>query len=78
MNNYPAFLYWCKTNNPTLLQFNKTASNQAKYCEYIEKNYKTRSMLEGITNATQLLNHKKTKTDIFLLVNMRMSLCELG
>lgn len=78
MNNYPAFFYWCKTNNNSLLQFNKTAANQVKYCDYIEKNYKTRSMLEGIKNATQLLNHKKTKTDIFLLSNMRMSLCELG
>ena len=78
MNNYPAFLYWCKTNNHSLLQFNKTTENQVKYCDYIEKNYKTRSMLEGIKIATQLLSHKKTKTDIFLLSNMRMTLCELG
>jgi len=78
MNNYPAFFYWCKIYNPSLLQFNKTVANQLNYCDYIEKNYKTRSMLEGIKVATQLLNHKKTKTDIFLLSNMRMTLCELG
>ena len=78
MNNYSAFFYWCKINNHSLLQFNKTVANQLKYCDYIEKNYKTRSMLEGIKVATQLLNRKKTKTDIFLLSNMRMTLCELG
>ena len=78
MNNYPSFFNWCKINNPSLLQFNKTVANQLKYCDYIEKNYKTMSMLEGIKVATQLLNHKKTKTDIFLLSNMRMTLCELG
>ena len=78
MNNYPSFFNWCKINNPSLLQFNKTVANQLKYCDYIEKNYKTRTMLEGIKIATQLLNHKKTKTDIFLLSNMRMTLCELG
>ena len=78
MNNYPSFFNWCKINNHSLLQFNKTVANQLKYCDYIEKNYKTRSMLEGIKVATQLLNRKKTKTDIFLLSNMRMTLCELG
>lgn len=78
INNYPAFLSWCKINNPTLLQFNKTLTNQAKYCDYIEKNYKSKSMLDNIKNASQLLTNKKTNIDHFLITNMRMSLCELG
>ena len=78
MSNYPAFLSWCATNNKSLLQFNKTIVNQSKYCDYIEKHYKSKSMLDGVKYASRLLTNKKTNTDKFLLVNMRMSLCELG
>jgi hypothetical protein len=81
MNNYQSFLFWCKTNNLSLLQFKKTLSNQKEYCKFIEKNYKTQSMLEGVNNAqlffNKIYNKKNNKTN-YLLTNMRMSICELG
>jgi hypothetical protein len=81
INNYQSFLFWCKTNNLSLLQFKKTPVNQMEYCKFIEKNYKTKSMLEGVNDANiffkKLYNKKSQKTN-YLLTNMRMSICELG
>ena len=90
MNNHQSFLSWCKTNNLSLLQFKKTASNQREFCRFIEKNYKTKSMLENVRKMEdfyglvkdQSVNSSKAygKNDIqgFIVRNMRMSLCEMG
>jgi len=81
INNYQSFLFWCKTNNLSLLQFKKTPVNQMEYCKFIEKNYKTKSMLEGVDDANiffKKLYNKKTQKTNYLLTNMRMSICELG
>lgn len=87
MNNYQGFLNWCKTNNLSLLQFKKTISNQNEYCNFIKKNYKSTSILNGINETKELLNkiqkrgdnenHKKKDLN-FIMNNMRMSICELG
>jgi len=81
MNNYQHFLSWCKTNNSSLLQFKKTISSQIEYCKFIEKNYKIKSMLEGIKETTQFLQKidRKNKTENYkyILSNLRMSICEL-
>jgi len=86
LNNYISFLLWCKTHNLSLLQFKKTISNQNKYCEFIQKNYKTKNMLQSLHN-TELFfnkiikqkNKQKNKQNIqYLLSNLRMSICELG
>jgi len=82
LNNYPSFLMWCQKNNTTVLQFKKTSSNQQSYCKLIERNYKTHSMLESIEDAQMFLNNlkkkKKDKHTIYMLNNLRMSICELG
>jgi hypothetical protein len=87
MNNYPSFLNWCNKNNLSLFAFKKTISNQEKFCMFINKNYKTKSMLENIQNTEKFLQHlKKTKnnptmnqkTKHLLLTNLRMTICELG
>lgn len=82
LNNYISFLLWCKTNNLSLLQFKKTISNQNKYCEFIQKNYKTKNMLQSIHNTELFFNKiikQKNKQNIqYLLSNLRMSICELG
>ena len=82
LNNYVSFLLWCKTHNLSLLQFKKTISNQNKYCEFIQKNYKTKNMLESVHNTELFFNKiikKKNKQNIqYLLSNLRMSICELG
>ena len=81
LNNYQGFLFWCKKNNLSLLQFKKTLTNQTEYCKFIEKNYKISSMLESIENSQKFLNiliSKNKTNDKFVLTNMRMSICELG
>lgn len=82
MNNYQGFLSWCKTNNFSLLQFKKTISSQSDYCKFIEKNYKQKSMLEGIKETTNFLQSidRKNKSAIYkyILSNLRMSICELN
>ena len=82
INNYQSFLLWCKTNNILLMQFKKTPLNQNEFCRFIEKNYKTRSILESISNTQIFLNklvNKKHNPNIrYLLSNLRMSICELG
>jgi len=83
MNNYQGFLSWCKNNNFSLLQFKKTISNQNDFCRFIEKNYKTSTMLHGVKDTELFLdnittNKKKQKTVDYILTNLRMSICELG
>jgi len=87
MNNYQGFLSWCNTNNLSLLQFKKTEKNIMEFCKFIEKNYKTRSLIESVDCMQQFLltikNGKGDKKKIgksldYILNNMRMTVCELG
>jgi hypothetical protein len=80
MNNYQGFLNWCSKNNLSLLDFKKTIGNQKEFCKFIEKNYKTRSMLNGIYLSECFLSKMKKKKGnyYFILTNLRMSICELG
>jgi len=86
MNNYQGFLSWCSTNNLSLLQFKKSTSNIASFCQFIGRNYKTKSMIESVACMQRFYHNvnrsgklsKKTKVLDFVLNNMRMSLCELG
>ncbi|NDA90117.1 MAG: hypothetical protein EBY20_04315 [Alphaproteobacteria bacterium] len=87
MNNYQGFLSWCNTNNLSLLQFKKTETNIMEFCKFIEKNYKTRSLIESVDCMQQFLlsvkNGKGDKKKIgksldYILNNMRMTVCELG
>ena len=87
MNNYPSFLSWCNKNNLALIAFKKTIANQKNFCEFIEKNYKSASMLENVDNTEVFLEQLKKnknkavmneKTKHFLLTNLRMTICELG
>jgi hypothetical protein len=81
INNYQSFFLWCDINNTSLLQFRKTINNLDSFCSFIEKKYKTRNMLEGISCTTDLLVGLKTKTKRdnqinYILHNLRMTLCE--
>jgi hypothetical protein len=82
INNYQSFLSWSKTNNFSLLQFKKTIANQKEFCKFIENNYKTTSMLNGIIEMQHFLNDinstNKNKNKNYILSNLRMSICELG
>jgi hypothetical protein len=87
MNNYSPFLLWCNKNNLSLIAFKKTITNQKKFCEFIEKNYKSASMLENVDNTKLFLEQLKKKKNNavinqkmkhFLLTNLRMTICELG
>jgi hypothetical protein len=82
INNYQGFLEWCKYNNFSLLQFKKTLSNQRQVCNFIEKNYKTKSMISGVLETQRFFNiiqnQKKNINLQYILSNLRMSICELG
>jgi len=82
INNYQSFLLWCKINNLSLIQFKKTIKNQIEICKFIENNYNSNSMLNGITEAKKFFydTHKKRKKNNlnYILSNLRMSICELG
>jgi hypothetical protein len=83
INNYPSFLLWCDKNNFSLIAFKKTITNQGKFCEFIEKKYKLKNMIENIDNSDLFLKYLKShninyKNKQVLLSNLRMSICELG
>jgi len=83
VNNYTEFIQWCNTNNSSLLQFKKTNTNLHSLCTFIERNYKTKSLLHCIHVMEQLLvklRNKKTqkKENKYMLDNLRMTICELG
>jgi hypothetical protein len=82
INNYQGFLSWCKTNNLSLLQFKKTLKNQSEFCKFIENNYKSSSMLNGVSESKSFLNDMRKKSKkmnlSYILSNLRMSICELG
>jgi hypothetical protein len=88
LNNYKDFLSWCNMNNTSLLQFKKTNNNLEKYCRFIEKKYDTKDMIDGVKcmeNVYNKLNKKtykkgskKENEHMYLLRNLRMTICELG
>ena len=85
LHNYQSFLMWCKTHNFSLLQFKKTIANQKQFCLFIEKYYKTKNMCDSVKSSELFLkmikqnnNSNKSKNVIYLLNNMRMSICELN
>jgi len=82
INNYQGFLSWCENNNLSLLQFKKTLANQKEFCKFIEKNYKTNSMINGVVETQHFLNNiqkDRKKTNLhYILTNLRMSICEMG
>jgi len=92
LNHYPEFLSWCSKHNISLLAFKKTIKNQMDFCSFIEKFYKSNSMLNGISITTDFLNNvhhseniskninkkKNNKEFNYLMNNLRMTLCEMG
>jgi hypothetical protein len=81
LNNYQEFLEWCENNNLTLLQFKKSEANLMEFCMFIEKKYKSKSMLESVEFMEDNFGKYK-KTTIhekkYIMENMRMSIAELG
>jgi len=83
INNYQDFLSWCNTNNTSLLQFKKTLSSLDSFCNFIEKKYKSKGILDGVECTEKMLaqvkkTSKKQKELGYLLRNLRMTICELG
>ena len=81
LNNYQDFLVWCDTNNISLLNFKKTTKNIDNMCMFLEKKYKTKNMLDGIKCIEKefynFKNKNKNKNIIYLLENLRMTICEV-
>jgi len=77
LNNYQDFLSWCDTNNTSLLNFKKTPTHINNFCAFIEKKYKTKNMLDGIKCIEKIFYNMKNKNNIYLLENLRMTICEV-
>jgi len=71
LNNYQEFMLWCNSSNLSLINFNKTYKNVDEFYKFIEQNYKTNSMMNGIICSEDLLKKIKNKK------SLRMSICEL-
>ena len=89
INNYQDFLSWCNVNNSTLLQFKNTFKNLDNLCQFIGMKYKTKSMLDSVMCTKEMLynivkkssqnkNKNKNKDLMYLIQNLRMTICELG
>jgi len=77
--HYQDFLQWCNIHNTSLLQFKKTIQNQRDFCDFIEKKYKTKDFLEGVKCAEKFMKKiRQENPNVFLMRNLRMSICELG
>jgi len=83
LNNYQDFLSWCNINNIAILNFKKTTKNLDDFCKFIEKKYKTKNILEGVECTEKLLyrikkSSRKQKEMLYLIKNLRMTICEMG
>lgn len=85
INSYQDFLSWCNKNNNSLLEFKKTPTNLNNFCKFIEGKYKTKSILDGINcikeslcRINRSIKYRNSGNMLYLLKNMRMTLCELG
>lgn len=83
-NNCQGFLHWCDVHNSNLLNFKKTSANLRLFCEFIERNYKTPTMLDNVAYAEEFYSNlytqygkKKDPLVYFILTNLRMTMCEL-
>ena len=72
MNNFYEFLFWCKKNNLKFLNFHETTNNIEKFGKFIEKNYRDKTLIEGLK--CQILKRKK---DNLLTNTTRMSAIEI-
>ena len=93
INNYNDFILWCSKNNNQFINFRKSLINIDNFCNYIKKHYKSKSMLKNVNQVSLFFddqhklyhnsNHKnkynKTSNNHhkFLLLNLRMSVCEI-
>lgn len=81
-NDFQGFIQWCNHHNDQLFHFKKTIANQKLFCVYIDKHYKTKSMMDELQNVVYFLENlkKKKNTQVYnyMLTNLRMSLHELG
>ena len=81
LNNIQGFLDWCdKHNDTSLLNFKKTMNAQKSFCQFIERSYKSKSMIQNVHLSEDFFNelYKKQRKNGHLLDNMRMTICELG
>lgn len=93
INNYNDFIIWCSKNNNSIINFRKSLMNIDNFCNFIKKIYKSKNMLNNINNVKDIFdnhykqyckekdnnNYKKNKhtNEEFILLNLRMSICEI-
>jgi hypothetical protein len=74
INNYQEFIQWCNVNNNNMFYFKQTNKNLQQFYLFIEEKYRTPNLLKNVNCSYQL--NKKSKS-LFILNNLRMTICEL-
>uniref|UniRef100_A0A6C0IS63 Uncharacterized protein n=1 Tax=viral metagenome TaxID=1070528 RepID=A0A6C0IS63_9ZZZZ len=83
ISHYQEFILWCHVNNTNVFQFKKTIIHQKDFCSFIKKRYKKRAFLKDMNCIHLFLlgimnKQHKTSSEIYLLNNLRMTLCDVN
>jgi hypothetical protein len=76
LSHYNDFLSWCKKHNPLFFAFQKTNQNLHLFCDFIEKKYRDKIMLNGVKSMETFFSSNMLSPH--LRKNMRMTVTELG
>lgn len=89
MTHYKDTIGWCYRHNTSLLQFKKSAANQASFCKLVTDNYKSSALTSMVSCYEQYLfglyknvlvnkkGNKNNKNNQVLVSNLRMTIWEL-
>ena len=75
--HYQQFLLWCDKNNEKLFQFNKTVETLNEFCQFVNNNHNSNRFKSTIQNMEDTFNNLTNSNNIYLLSNMRMTICEM-
>ena len=75
LNDYISFLNWCVTNNTQMVRFDK--KNIIEFGGFIKKQYKSKTLLDCLKHADELLTDNKVKKNGFMLYRTNMTVFEM-
>ena len=74
LNDYISFLNWCVANNTQMVRFDK---NLIEFGGFIKKQYKSKTLLDCLKHADDLLSANKVKKNGFMLYRTNMTVFEM-
>lgn len=77
LNDYISFVKWCAANNPEMVRFSIEGENLVEFGNFINEQYKAKSLLHCLKRANELLIANKEKKNDFMLYRTNMSVFEM-